>query len=377
MRVHEAWSRRSVVGGLAALAAGSPASAAAPARLPMRLQAGKLFTPASINGAAVDALLDPGSKWTSIDAGLAAAVGVRSERRFVGELIQGRIEGGWAKGAAIRLGEAGFTPGRMVVVDYGPLSRQLGRPVQLVLGRDFFERFVWDLDFERGTLVLSPRDGYLAPADARRVDLQASRGRMTMPVTIENEPPLWAAVDLGNDLPLILSPGPRSKRLLQGKPVSTALIGGAGSGVVAQIATAARVGLAGVTLAQVPFEVAPRSIGFEANLGLPVLRRFRLSLDFGGRRMWLAPGLALATPFEKDRTGLNGFIDGGTLRILHVARGGPAERAGFKAGDAVVAIDGEAVVTANANLADAPPGRTLDFALSDGTHRRLTLADYY
>jgi hypothetical protein len=365
-----------VIATLVALGAGG-AGAAGPVRLPMRLEAGKLFVPASINGVAVDALLDPGSKWTSLDAGLAAAIGVRGERRFTGELIQGRIEGAWAKGAAIRLGEGGFTPERLVVVDYGPLSRQLGRPIQLVLGRDLFERFVADLDFERRTLVLSARDGYAPPAEARRVDLRSSRGRMTMPVTIENEPPLWAAVDLGNDLPLILSPGPRSKRLLRGKPVSTALIGGAGSDVVAQIATATRVGLAGVSLAQVPFEVAPRSVGFDANLGLPVLRRFRLSLDFGGRRMWLAPGPDLAAPFEKDRTGLNGFIDGGVLHIIHVARGGPAERAGFKAGDRVSTIDGETVVTANANLADAPSGRTLDFALDDGTHRRLTLGEYY
>ena len=65
------------------------------------------------------------------------------------------------------------------------------------------------------------------------------------------------------------------------------------------------------------------------------------------------------------------------LRILHVARGGPAERAGFKAGDAVTAIDGETAATANANLTGAPAGRVVDFTLADGSHRRVTLAEYY
>jgi hypothetical protein len=367
-----------VVGGLAALTGASVAGApAAPVRLPMRLLAGKLFVPATVNGVGVAALLDPGSQWSSLDAGLAASAKVASEGRFKGQLIQGAVTGAWGRGAGIRLGEAAFAPDRLVVLDYGPLSRQLGRPILLVLGRDFFERFVADLDFDGGSLVLNAREGFAPPAGLRQVDLRSSRGRMTMPVSIENEPPIWAAVDLGNDLPLILSPGPRARRLLHGKTVSTALIGGVGSGVVAQVATAARIALAGVTLSQVPFEVVPRSIGFEANLGLPVLQRFRLTLDFGGRRMWLAPGAGLAAPFDKDRTGLNGFLDDGSLRILHVARGGPAERAGFKAGDSVVAIDGEAVVTANANLAGAPAGRTLDFALADGSHRRLTLAEYY
>jgi predicted metalloprotease with PDZ domain len=93
--------------------------------------------------------------------------------------------------------------------------------------------------------------------------------------------------------------------------------------------------------------------------------------------MWAAPGPNLAYPLPKDRTGLNGYLTGGALKILHVARGGPAERAGFKAGEMVVAIDGETAVTANARLAGAQPGRTLDFTLADGSHRRLTLADYY
>ncbi|MDB5454207.1 MAG: hypothetical protein JWO33_2785 [Caulobacteraceae bacterium] len=199
---------------------------------------------------------------------------------------------------------------------------------------------------------------------------------MTAPITVEGLP-LWANVDIGNDLPLIVSPSPAARRLLQGRPVSTALIGGEGSRVIAQVATARRLDFGGVSLADVPFQVAPRALGFDANFGLPVLRRFRLTLDFGGRRMWIVPGPNVGFPLPKDRTGLNGYLAGGVLRILHVARGGPAERAGFKAGDRVTAIDGEIAATANARLAGAPAGRTLDFTLADGSHRRLTLADYY
>ena len=46
-------------------------------------------------------------------------------------------------------------------------------------------------------------------------------------------------------------------------------------------------------------------------------------------------------------------------------------------GDVITAIDGEPAVTANAALAAATAGRTLDFTFADGSHRRLTLADYY
>jgi S1-C subfamily serine protease len=65
------------------------------------------------------------------------------------------------------------------------------------------------------------------------------------------------------------------------------------------------------------------------------------------------------------------------LRILYVARGGPAEKAGFKAGEVVTAIDGQPAAAANAALTGAPAGRVVDFTLAGGAHRRLTLADYY
>jgi predicted metalloprotease with PDZ domain len=74
---------------------------------------------------------------------------------------------------------------------------------------------------------------------------------------------------------------------------------------------------------------------------------------------------------------MNGSAGNDGVRVTHVAPGGPAEKAGLKVGDLVVSIDGEMALTANANLADAPVGRVLDLTLSDGSHRRLTLADYY
>ena len=50
-----------------------------------------------------------------------------------------------------------------------------------------------------------------------------------------------------------------------------------------------------------------RHLGYDGNLGLPVLQRFQMTLDFGGRKMWLAPGPNLAAPFARDRveTGMN------------------------------------------------------------------------
>jgi hypothetical protein len=373
--MNEKWSRRGALAWLAVLAA--PLSArAAPARIPLRQQAGKLWVPVTVNGHAAEAILDTGAARSSLDAAFAAQAGIATRGRFTGQMIQGRVPGAHARDVKVRLGDVVVEAKGAVAVDYGPLSRTFGRPVQVVLGRELFESFVVVVDVEHGEAEVLPREGFAPPANGRLIALRPARGRMAAPIAVEDQR-LWAMVDIGNDLPLIVSPSPAARRLLQGRPVSTALIGGEGSSVVAEVATARRLEFGSYSLPAAPFQVAPRGLGADANLGLPVLRRFRLTLDFGGRRMWLEPGLNLAFPFARDRTGLNGFIDGGTLRILYVARGGPAERAGFKAGDVVTAIDGENAAVANAALAGAPAGRTLDFTLADGSHRRLTLADYY
>lgn len=371
----EAWSRRAAIGGLVAVASASGAVAAT--RLPLNRWGGKLFVPVVVNGVGVEALLDTGAARSSIDRAFAAEAGIKGHGWFVGSFIQGRVRGAYAEAMTIHVGDAALQSQGAVIIDYAQASRELGRPIQVVLGRELFETCVVDLDVEGGEAMVRPRAGLTPEAGATQVALRPSHERMTAPITVEDQGPLWASVDVGSDTPLILSPSAAARRMLQGRPVSTILIGGEGSGVVAQVATARTLAFAGATLAETPFQVSPRKLNYDAILGLPVLQRFRLSLDFGGRRMWLTPGPNLALPFAKDRTGLNGYIDQGVLRIVHVARGGPAEAAGFKAGEVVTLIDGQPAAAANAALTNAAVGRTLDFTLAGGAHRRLTLAEYY
>lgn len=367
-------SRRALLGALAAIGWAGPAGAAGRAKF--QIQAGKIVAPVMLNGQAVDALIDSGAQLSAIDSSYAKARGLRSHGLFMGRGVQGRVWGSWADGLSVSIGGASLARLKVAVIDYEPLSRQLGRPVQVVLGRDLFEAFVVELDFAAGALALHPRESFQAPAGARLSSLKAVRGRMTTTLSVEGGAPVQALVDLGNDLPLILSPSGDTRRLVQRRPVSTALIGGYGSGAVGQVTTARYIVVDGLRIDEVPVNIAPRAIGFGANLGLPVLQRFHLWLDFGGRRMWLAPG-GRAKPFFKDRTGLNGYADGDLLRITHVARGGPAERAGFKAGEAAATINGQPAALANAALTDADDGRTLEFVMTNGARRRLVLAEYY
>jgi S1-C subfamily serine protease len=94
------------------------------------------------------------------------------------------------------------------------------------------------------------------------------------------------------------------------------------------------------------------------NIGLPILSRFRLAIDYGHDRLWALPDPAsIREPFVKDRLGLHlKKVDQGFTAEL-VSPGSPAAAAGFKTGDAVTLVDGKS--------RDGWPGRLLQ-ALADG-----------
>ena len=121
-----------------------------------------------------------------------------------------------------------------------------------------------------------------------------------------------------------------------------------------------------------------------ANVGLAILRRYHLTIDFAGDRMWLRPDADAATqPFRKNRAGLAVTPqEGRYLRVTHVALDSPAQAAGWKVGELISSIDGQAIdpgypASALSRWTFGPPGQVVALTLSDGSRRLLSLAEYY
>lgn len=265
------------------------------------------------------------------------------------------------------------------------ISSSLGRPVQMILGHDLFSGRLIELDLPASRWRVTPRTTIVRTG--RRIALRfGAHGEPIIQVSIEGRPPILAVLDLGASSALTLSRAyAEQSGLLTGKRVSSAAIAGV-NGVSTSTSVMMRsLILAGESFRALPSEVLDAWLAPEvpAVVGLPVLSRFRVTLDFDGHCAWLAADRSLLrAKFREDHSGLGVAYTGDRLRVVHVAAQSPAAKGGWREGEEIVAINGRAVRQVYADertrsWRTQPPGSRVTLTLSTGEARRVTLTDYY
>lgn len=97
-----------------------------------------------------------------------------------------------------------------------------------------------------------------------------------------------------------------------------------------------------ITLLGVRFENVPASVAEMNLIGMPLLMRFDLALDFPKQRYFLGDTSKVDTiPYLPDASGLGlTFLSASSLEVRHVAPDSAAEAAGLRVQDEVLAING-------------------------------------
>lgn len=187
---------------------------------------------------------------------------------------------------------------------------------------------------------------------------------------------------------LVYQPYYDSHKLLEGRTTSKRQAAGSGGFVLETVACLHEAEFAGVTFSDMPAAFIPASVAgttsdvIAGDLGLPVLTRFRLVIDYPHNRLYAAPYAdAMQTPLVKDRLGLSLDRNKDRFAVKFVAPGSPAQAAGFKVGDSITLIDGKSAKkwpgVSFADLRYNPSGTNLVFTMLDGTVRHVNLADYF
>jgi len=355
--------------------------------IPFELRGNHIFLHVRVAGHDAIAGLDSGSTGSAIDRAIAAGFGLREEGAYTLHGSTGVQTTGRIYGVDLRIDN--LTLRGMTLETFDMKSISGGEPLQFILGGEAFDNLVVEIDFAHRRLAFHKPDAFKPPPNAVVAPLLPDGRLRLAPVSIEGRPEGWFNFDLGDNSAVGVAPGVAiAENLLAGRPSATYGLAGVGGNADVTMASLHEVEFADVRFTNVPTvfpSVWPRgtySHAVQGQLGVQLLSRFWLAIDFPHDRVFAVPNAdATTAPFAKDRLGVMKVDDGEAFRVTFVNPRSPAEAAGIRPGDRVIALNGQPAVglgqDAFVALADGPPGAELTFTMDNGAVRTVTLADYF
>lgn len=339
----------------------------------------RILAPAKVNGQDVLVQIIDGSKTSYIDKDFAASLGVQSD------------PSNGSKGTVnveVQLGDLTLRDVKALPVAMGAKrSNPAFQP--FTLSDDLFNARAVEIDFAHHRLALHDPATVTKPAGAVDIPLIPGLGARTVPVSIEGAAPVQFEMYLGDPAPLtVYEPYYTAHKLLENRTTSIRLGGGFGGRPQEPVATLARAQFGGVDFVGVPAVFPSNAVRGDSsdkvsgNIGLQMLSRFTVIIDYAHNRIYAVPDRAASqAPFAKDRLGLYFTRNDDNLTVLFVSPGGPAEKAGFKSGDTVTAINRRPIrewqPSEIANLPFAGAGASVTFTLAGGKIKQVKESDYF
>ncbi|HEX6219086.1 MAG TPA: aspartyl protease family protein [Sphingomicrobium sp.] len=338
----------------------------------------------TLNGHRAETILDTGAGVTTVDRTFARSIGLPVGQKITAQGAGGAVEAELVSDVTLEISGMRFEKMTVAVMDLGPVARGIGHPMNVVLGREFFNSAVISIDWAASQLRVRPHSAFAPGSAATALELKRRGPFNTIPISIAGGEPIEALLDLGNGGALSIPRSYWGKRAdLSALRYAEGRRGGVGGLHPARNATIPQVALAGKTFANVPATMSEGGNDHEpqlmTNVGIGLLKQFHVDLDLGRDRIYLAP-LANPPEFERDRSGARADLHGDRLKVAFVSPQGPAAAAGLKAGDEIVAVDGRRITPDFYQAADwarGAPGSKVRLERADGTTVTVTLQDYY
>lgn len=315
---------------------------ALPALLPAEIAGSStLILPVGVNGSA--------PRWFILDTGANACVMDEAPALALRLAFQGTGE---ARGAGrgtvpyrtiatpIRFTTHGvpFTCERVIALDLSGQRSIFGRPIDGILGHDFFARFVTELDWDAQVVRVHDTAGYQPPAGAQAIPLRFERRvpYLEATLTVEGRPPERRTLlldtgseDAVDDSLVLKSRGPKRT-----------VTGGVGLGQTYEVTLGRidRVELGPFELRNV-LGVAPGV----ALIGSGALQKFFFAVDYSRGRLYLEPDPRYFPETSHALVGSGAILradSAGGVRVHEVLPDTPAAGAGMRAGDRIDRLDG-------------------------------------
>lgn len=264
----------------ASLFAGLQARAGTPVEFPVVHRDGFLWLKVRVAGRSepLHFLLDSGAASSVVDLGVARRLGLDLGARVAVQGVHSRTTARRVAGFTAQAGGVAL-PDAPLAVDLGGVSATCQQPIDGLLGADFFQGRIVQIDLAAGKVRLLDR----APSGGRgaALPLRVRRGAFCVPAGIGGSPPQWLRVDTGCDSAIEWAAGPGAAS--PGGGASIGLASARGRSICADVQ------LGGHALRGVRIGVHDRAIfpGEDGLLGNAALSRFRVTIDAPGGRLIL------------------------------------------------------------------------------------------
>ncbi len=344
---------------LAVLASAAGAAAQVRASVPIRTEQNLVLVPISVAGStSFHVVLDTGmatrgillyrsERVDALPLEFAEAPGV-SGAGGSGAPLPTRV----AEGGRIELGGLALDGVPVITL---PVPPGFPRSHDGIIGSELFERFAVRIDVDEQRLLLLESAALVPEEGSSAVPLRFRGGApfLEVRVAVGADEPVSAelALDLGATHALWLNSGREPRFRPPAGAFATRLGRGLSGDVEGHVGRVRRLELGGfafedmVAVFPSASQQHPGGVDFrDGFLGSESLSRFRLTFDYSGQRLFLAPGARYRAPFEHDMTGmvLDPTEDGARV-VRRVLADSPAAEAGILGGDVLLAIDGRPV----------------------------------
>ena len=331
------------------------------ARLPFEFQRNLIIVQASLNGKGpFNFLLDTGVSISLItDPNLVAPLKLRRGEMYrvagVGE--EGALEAFMSD--SVRVEMPGIVaPALSFLVlsaDVLNLSGYVGMPVHGLLGYDVFRSFAVEIEPGATSLLLHTPDSYRPPKGRRwtsvPLEIEARKPYIRVPVSLSDSLllPLKLVLDTGAGHALSIETGSDPRLSLPPNRLRAQLGQGLSGTINGYIGRVQSMQLGRYRLNRLLTSFPDADNGAQraevprnGNVGLELLKRFDMVVDYAHNQLWLKPNGLFRDPFEHDMCGMELLATGREYRryiVLKIQPNSPASTAGLTPGDELMSIN--------------------------------------
>ena len=335
-----------------------------------------LFVPIKINGQSFEAIFDTGGAYV-LDNSLAKQLGLKPE---------GALQTTGNGAASVDSGRV-----RVDSVQIGgltlrnPLFVSLPLPAAIratpIIGYELLQRFIVAIDYDKNTITFAEPKGFHYPKLALLTPFQFQGDEPEVSGSVDGVPGVFT-IDTGAGDSLELNGPFNLKHHLKAKykPKFTVISGyGVGGPDYSAIVRVKTLMLGGVVVHGLVTGLRSGKTGAASNdvdagnVGNGVLRQFNLIFDYGNQTIAFTPNHHYGEPDQYTRSGIILSAASDKPVVSDVVPGSPADKAGIKPGDILLAIDGHALTdkatdrTFRGKLTDAPAGGHVTLKVQLGT----------